>query len=126
MEGWRSSACSTTSDNDAVDDLDNPGNVTQPIVCSLTPEGIRAGRARLLPGLADRALACEATEGGYRLTFGASSDILRAITDVIDAERQCCRWLSFALTVPASGGPVTLMLTGPPGAREFLDALFEG
>jgi hypothetical protein len=103
--------------------LDDPEVMTEPIVCSLNPEGIGAGRARLLPGLADRALTREATEDGYRLTFAASSDILRAITDVIDAERQCCRWLSFELTVPPSEGLIMLTLTGPPGAREFLVAL---
>jgi hypothetical protein len=110
---------------DRLDSLENPEDVQEPIVCSLTPEGIKAGRAQLLPGLSERAVAREATEDGYRLTFAASSDILRAITEVIDAERQCCRWLSFTLTVSPSEGPITLTLSGSVGAREFLDALFD-
>ena len=95
-----------------------------PIVCELTPEVIRARRAGLLPGLVTRAEQREEMEDGYRLTFNASSEMLRLIADVIEAERQCCRWLRFELIVPPEGGPITLTLCGPEGAREFLNALF--
>ena len=43
----------------------------------------------------------------------------------IDAERHCCRWLQFDLSVTPDGGPTVLTLSGPAGAREFLAALFE-
>jgi hypothetical protein len=95
-----------------------------PITCTLTPEAIRAARRGLLPGLAERAERREAMEDGYRLTFAAQGDILQAIAGTIDAERQCCRWLRFEMTVAADGGPIVLTLTGPAGAREFLEALF--
>lgn len=110
---------------DWLDVLDDAVEVPEPIVCSLTPEAIKAGRAGLLPGLAERAMTRKTTDDGYQLTFAHSSGTLREIMEVIDSERQCCRWLSFTLTVPASEGPVTLTLSGPPGAREFLEALFE-
>lgn len=94
-------------------------------MCSLTPEAIAAGRAGLLPGLAERADSREPAPDGYRLTFAATTDALLHVARVIDAERQCCRWLRFDLAVPPSGGPIVLTLGGPPGAREFLAALFE-
>jgi hypothetical protein len=94
-----------------------------PISCALTPEAIRAARAGLLPGLAERAERREATEDGYRLTFAAEGDILQAIAGTIDAERQCCRWLRFEMSVLPDGGPIVLTLSGPAGAREFLEAL---
>ena len=96
-----------------------------PIACDFTPAAIRAGRAGLLPGLADLADKLERTADGYRLTFNASSDMLRAIADTIDAERQCCRWLRFDLSVAPSYGPIELTLTGPEGGPDFLSALFE-
>jgi hypothetical protein len=99
--------------------------LTSPIVCELTPEAIKAGREGLLPGLAERALVREQTDDGYRLTFAPTSETLQLIARVIDAERKCCRWLSFSLTVAPEGGPVVLTLSGPAGAREFLAALFE-
>ena len=99
--------------------------MTVPIVCELTPEAIKARRDGLLPGLAARAVEREATDEGYRLRFSADSDTLQSIARVIDAERQCCRWLSFILTVEPDGGPIVLTLSGPEGAREFLTALLE-
>lgn len=99
--------------------------MSAPIACALTPEAIRAGRAGLLPGLAERAANRTATSDGYELTFQPSGEVLRAIGDVIDAERQCCLWLRFQLTVEPNGGPVVLRLSGPEGARAFLSALFE-
>ena len=99
--------------------------MTEPVMCSLSPEAIRAGRAGLLPGLADLATAREATPDGYRLVFAAASETLQRIAGVIDAERQCCRWLRFDLEVPPAGGLIVLTLSGPAEAQEFLAALFD-
>lgn len=96
-----------------------------PVMCELTREAISAGRAGLLPGLAQLATTREMTSNGYRLTFPPSDEALQAITRTIDAERQCCRWLRFAMLVPEGGGPVVLMLSGPDGAQELLSALFD-
>jgi hypothetical protein len=98
--------------------------VSLPITCSLTPEAIAAGRRGLLPGLADHATERHATPDGYRLTFDASSETLRQVAAVIDAERQCCRWLRFELDVQPDEGPIVLTLRGPEGATAFLTALF--
>jgi hypothetical protein len=97
-----------------------------PIVCTLSPETIRTRREALLPGLLARVEASEPLENGYRLRFRPESDILGSILNTVDAERQCCRFLRFQLTVEPDGGPVSLELTGPRGTREFLDALLEG
>jgi hypothetical protein len=78
----------------------------------------------LLPGLARRATLVEAIDEGYRLHFAATADIVQAITRVIDAERHCCRFLTFQVTVTADGGPVVLTVTGPTGTTEFLADLF--
>jgi hypothetical protein len=99
--------------------------MTQPIMCTLTPDALRERRDDLLAELAARAMSRQRTADGYAFTFAASSETLLAITKVIDAERQCCRWLRFTLDVQPEGGPITLMLSGPPGAHEFLSALFD-
>ena len=67
----------------------------------------------------------EPMDDGYSLTFEPSGDIIALISRVIDAERQCCPWLPFTLTVAADAGPILLRLTGSAGAREFLAALFD-
>lgn len=94
-----------------------------PIACTLTPEAIRTRRAGLLPGLLSRIESCETLPEGYRLRFAATGDVLTAIAQTIDAERQCCRFLRFLVTVEPDGGPISLDITGPPGTSEFLDGL---
>jgi hypothetical protein len=95
-----------------------------PIVCELGPKALRARREDVLARLAERAKKQEETANGYVFTFDASSDTLKLLIAAIDAERQCCRWLRFAVTVEPDGGPITLTLSGPAGSREFLSALF--
>jgi hypothetical protein len=94
-----------------------------PVVCSLSPEAIQARKADLLPGLFRRAVASEALPNGVRLQFDASSEALQAIASTIDAERQCCRFLRFELTIEPDAGPIWLTLTGPSGTAEFLSAM---
>jgi hypothetical protein len=43
----------------------------------------------------------------------------------VEAERHCCRFLPFTLTVEPGDGPLTLDLTGRHGTREFVVALLE-
>ena len=95
-----------------------------PIMCELTPEALRERREEMLARLAEQATKHEETADGVVFTFEPSSDTLKILTAVIDAERQCCRWLRFAVTVEPDGGPITLTLSGPDGSREFLSALF--
>ena len=94
-----------------------------PVACTLTPETIATRKAGLLPGLVLQASKTEPLTDGLRLEFAA--DLLPQIAATIDAERRCCRFLRFDLTIEAGGGPVQLTLTGPPGTREFLAALIE-
>jgi hypothetical protein len=96
-----------------------------PIVCSLTPAALAARRAGLLTDLRRRADACEDRPTGRRLRFRAEADTLAAIARAVDAERHCCRFLRFDISVEPDGGPIWLELSGPPGTREFLAALFE-
>lgn len=95
-----------------------------PVVCSLSPEARAARREGLLSQLAARVEAQDELTDGYRLRFAASADVLQLIARAVEAERQCCQFLRFTLTVEPAGGPMVLDLTGPPGTREFLAALF--
>jgi hypothetical protein len=76
-------------------------------------------------GLVRRAEHREELSHGLRLQFAASGDTIALIAQAVDAERQCCRFLRFGITVEPDGGPVFLDLTGPSGTREFVNALLE-
>ena len=96
-----------------------------PISCTLQPGELKARATQLLPGVAAAATARQPIENGFRFEFQASSDVLSSIVRMIDAERQCCQFLRFQLTVEAAGGPVVLDVTGPAGSQEFLLAILE-
>ena len=95
-----------------------------PIACTLDAAAIKTRRDGLLAQLCSSAKHRERLRNGLRLEFAAGSETLALIGAAIDAERRCCRFLTFQLTVTEDEGPVVLELTGPAGTREFLDALF--
>jgi hypothetical protein len=97
--------------------------ITLPVVCTLTPDTIATRKADLLPGLVRRAQGVEDLTDGLRFKFPA--DAWSTLASTIEAERQCCRFLRFDITIQPDGGPIWLSLTGPPGTREFLTALIE-
>ena len=94
-----------------------------PVACTLSPAALQARREGLLADLLERANAVEELADGRRFRFTASRDMLELIGRVIEAERHCCRFLRFRLTVEPDAGPVLLELTGPAGTRQFLESL---
>lgn len=96
-----------------------------PIVCTLSQEGLRARKQGLLKQVARRAISVTKIPAGYQFEFDAGSDTLSLIAAMIDAERQCCRFLRFELSVGPDLGPLTLTLTGPEGTQQFLEALLD-
>jgi hypothetical protein len=96
-----------------------------PIACTLDPSSLKTRRGGLLAELLRRAVEREELPAGHRLRFAAADDTLALIARTVDAERHCCRFLRFHITVEPDGGPIWLELTGPPGTREFVSALFE-
>jgi hypothetical protein len=96
-----------------------------PIVCTLTPAAFRARREGLLAELVRRADAHESSSDGHRLRFTAGDETLSIITQTVEAERQCCRFLRFQITVEPDGGPIWLELSGPSGTGEFVSALMD-
>jgi hypothetical protein len=96
-----------------------------PVACTLTADALRVRREGLLADLLRRAETKEPIDTGLQIRFAGNSDTLAAIARVVDAERRCCRFLRFRITVEPDDGPMLLELTGPPGTREFVDALLE-
>jgi hypothetical protein len=96
-----------------------------PVACTLDPATLKTRRDGLLRELVRHAEHRAEHTLGYRLRFAASEDALTLIVRAINAERLCCRFLTFTLTIEPDEGPIHLDLTGPPGTREFLSALLD-
>jgi hypothetical protein len=96
-----------------------------PVAYTSSPEALSVRRQGLLADLLRRADAHEGLANGHRLSFAASDETLTLIVRTVAAERHCCQFLRFQITVQPGGGPITLELSGPDGTREFLSAIFE-
>jgi hypothetical protein len=99
--------------------------VDLPIICTLGPEALKARKAGLLAGVAQLSMQTVKIAAGYRFEFAPEAETLRLIADMINAERQCCQFLGFVLTVEPDAGPIRLEVTGPEGAQEFVESLLE-
>jgi hypothetical protein len=96
-----------------------------PIVCTLGPDALNARRQGLLSALLQQSAGRELLPTGLRLRFAPSGETLSSIARAVDAERHCCRFIRFTLTVEPDEGQFTVDLTGPQGTREFVAALLD-
>lgn len=95
-----------------------------PVACGLTEVELRERRGLLLERAGRAVLELKELPDGYAYRFPEGDEWLGELADIIRLESQCCRFLGFKLLVGPGGGPVWLELTGPPGTKEFLAALF--
>lgn len=96
-----------------------------PIACTLGPAALKARQEDLLGGLVRRAVERVEIPNGYRVRFAPTEGMLATIANVIETERQCCRFLTFRVTAEPDGGPIWLEFSGPPGTKEFVVALLD-
>src|SRR6478752_7815156 len=76
-----------------------------PVACTLSPDALETRRDGLLAELLQRAEHHELTEHGLRVRFAPVAEAVAPIARLVDAERQCCRFLRFVVTVEPDGGP---------------------
>jgi hypothetical protein len=76
-------------------------------------------KVNVIQELKNLLLSRESLSGGYRYNFFASDLILNKLIDFIKTERMCCQFFTFSLLVEEDYARLTI--TGPEGAKEFLD-----
>src|SRR5262245_40064377 len=91
-----------------------------PIACTLSDPEFARRRLELLTGVLREARTVQPLSSGFRWTFSWAADLLTRLGPVIDAERHCCRFLTFDLHAGPDMGELTLDVTGPDGATAFL------
>ena len=94
--------------------------VPLPIACSLGPDDA-AARGDEWRRVAAQALVERIREpGSARLRFRTMAGVRQTLDDLVEAERECCPFLTLALT--EEGGEIVLSIAGPPEADPVLDA----
>lgn len=58
---------------------------------------------------------------GYRISFKDNHKALGPVAEWIVMESKCCSFFSFNIQIKPNGGPLTVDLFGPKGAKEFID-----
>ncbi|HTL01753.1 MAG TPA: hypothetical protein VL243_05980 [Vicinamibacterales bacterium] len=91
-----------------------------PILCTLAPGERAQRRTAFLQNLLGHVLAVEQLANGYRWRFKSAPGLTAQLGSVIEAERQCCRFLTFDLHASPDLGQVLLDVTGPDGTKAIL------
>lgn len=91
-----------------------------PVACSLTGSEMADRRRGLADEIFSGTLRMEELEDGYQFVFPGNAGWPAKLARMIEAERECCPFLTFALFFEPNGGPISLRVTGPDGAKEFI------
>jgi hypothetical protein len=68
-------------------------------------------------------MTTEELRDGYAFRVPGDTKSIAVVTELIAAERECCPFLTFELTVPPNMGPLIVSVTGPSGTKDFLKAI---
>ena len=94
-----------------------------PFVCTLTEDQLRERRTTIFAAIRQSAVTVDTLPDGYAYTFKTDSDTLRRLAELVDLERQCCRFLAFKIVVQPER-ELRLEITGPPEARSVIAEYF--
>jgi len=97
-----------------------------PIACSLTTAELCHREATLLAQFKSRVMATEELPDGYAFRVPADTASIAAVEELLAAEQECCRFLTFELTVGTNMGPAIVRVRGPSGSKEFIRTMFCG
>jgi hypothetical protein len=99
------------------------GSDKSPIACSLTTVELRDRKATLLTQFRFAIIATEEIQDGYAFHLPGEDRWIRLVAELMVAERECCRFLTFAATALPNLGPIIVRVTGPAAGKEFLKTL---
>ncbi|MFC2186857.1 hypothetical protein ACFCT7_06000 [Fulvivirgaceae bacterium LMO-SS25] len=91
------------------------------ITCKLTTLELRLRKATVIASLKVMVLEKQELVNGFRYRFDGSDQTLDLISDFIKTERLCCDFFTFSLTVAGPRSPIWLELSGPGGAKAFIE-----
>ena len=94
----------------------------QPVACSLTAAAYAERLCELRALGRSALLARDRIAGGERLVFRDAPDVERALRAAIEAEAECCPFLT--MTLERRGGRLVLEVSGPEEAQPVIAALW--
>lgn len=98
------------------------GRMDLPIVCTLTTDQLQERRVNVIEPIRKAAIKIQELPKGYAYTFQPQPDLLVRLEQLIDLERGCCRFLTFAII--ANKETIRLEIIGPPVAKIMIADFF--
>lgn len=95
-----------------------------PVMCTLSNAEMRAREAGLLARFKSGVIAAEELADGYSFCLPGDEESFVLVSELIAAERECCRFLTFELRADPQMGSLTLRVTGPDGTKQLLKSTF--
>src|ERR1035438_1870198 len=97
-----------------------------PVACRLSSAQLREREASLIAEFKAGVTEVEELAEGLRFHLPGVEKWFTVVAKLMAAERECCPFLEFELRAEAGRGPITLVIAGPVGTKEFLRGLFLG
>jgi hypothetical protein len=95
-----------------------------PIACRLSDPEFRQREATILAQFKSAVIATEELPDGYAFRVPGDKKGMALVCELIVAERECCRFLTFELAAQPNMGPLIVRVTGPAGTKDFLKTIF--
>ncbi len=92
---------------------------TKEIACKLTTPELQERKATVLAELKLLTIERKEMKEGYAFRFEGSDQNLDKLIEFVKTERACCDFFIFNLTIEE--GTAWLKITGPEGAKEFME-----
>jgi hypothetical protein len=91
-----------------------------PITCKLTTPELQKRKQTVIADLKTLMVSRTELENGYQYQFPGHDASLDWLTTFIKTERLCCDFFRYELTISNDQQPISLTLTGPEGAKDFI------
>jgi hypothetical protein len=91
-----------------------------PIVCTLSEAELRLRREEILDGVKTAAISTTELSNGYAYEFPASAEIMMMLGRLVALEHECCRFLSFKISLEAGKTTAILEVTGRVEAKPVI------
>ncbi len=92
------------------------------LACKLTSPELQERKATVITSLKKQVVEKKQVINGYSYKFKGSDFVLDELNEFVKTERQCCDFFDFTIKTSSSDSFCWLTITGPKGAKEFIDA----
>jgi hypothetical protein len=97
-----------------------------PIACGLSGWEHRERLEELSHELFSGCLHIKEFADGYEFVFPGGAEWTERLVGFAVSERECCPFFTFEVLFEPGGGPISLRVRGPEGAKDFIREEFVG